>query len=95
MLFKSTKDWKQYLSPEDEEKLNAIIRRVAKYRGSYKNSDEVKIAQLWSAILELYKQNLILQKRLDEVTEIFDSMTERLKKKCEDKKELIESLERF
>ena len=95
MLFKAEKDWKQFLSPEDEERLNDILKRAARYRGAYKNADEVKIAQLWSAVLEMYKQNLILQRRLDEVTEIFESIAAKLRKKEEEKKELIESLERF
>lgn len=95
MLFKVEKDWKQFLSPEDEEKLNDILKRAAKHRGSYKNAPEIKVAQLWAAVLELYKQNLILQKRVDEVNEIFESISSRLKKKVEEKKELLDSLERF
>lgn len=95
MLFKAEKDWKQFLSPEDEERLNDILKRVAKYRGAYKNADEVKAAQMWSAILELFKQNLVLQRRLNEIEDIFNSIATRLRRKEEEKKELLDSLERF
>lgn len=95
MLFKSEKDWKQLLPPEDEERLNEILKRAARNRGAYRNADEVKTAQLWCAILEIYRQNLVLQRRLDEYSEIFDCITAKLKKKCETKKELLDSLDRF
>lgn len=95
MLFKAEKDWKQLLSPEDEERLNAILKHVAKHRGAYRNAGDVKLAQLWAAVLELYKQNSILQGKLDEMTEIFDTIASKLRKKEDEKKELIQSLERF
>lgn len=95
MLFKAEKDWKQLLAPEDEEKMNDILRRAARYRGAYKNASEVKIAQLWAAVLELYKQNLILQSRLDDMSDVFESIAAKLRKKEEEKQELIKSLERF
>lgn len=94
-MFRAEKDWKQFLAPDDEEKLNDILKRAARHRGAYKNADEIKIAQLWSAVLELYKQNLILQKRMDEIVDIFESLASRFKKKEEEKRELIHSLERF
>lgn len=95
MLFKSTKDWKQFLSPEDEEKLNQFLRTVAKYRSAYRVADDVKIAQLWAAVLELRKENLILQKRLNEMEDIFHAIHERIKKKQEEKEDLLKSLEKF
>lgn len=95
MLFNSTKDWKQYLTASNEEILNEILRNVAKHRGAYKNSGDVKIAQLWCAILELKKENLVLQKRLDYMEDLFDNMFEVLKKREKQKSEVIESLEKF
>jgi len=95
MLFKADKDWKQYLSPEDEERLNTLLKHAARHRGAYKNADDVKTSQLWCAILELYKQNLALQSKICEMNDIFDCITAKMKKRCEDKKELLQSLEKF
>ncbi len=95
MLLKSTRDWKEFLAPEDEEKLNEFLKKVAKQRSAYKNADDVKIAQLWSAMLELRKENLILQKRLNEMEDIFQAIHERMKRRHEEKEELIKSLEKF
>ncbi|MEM7819555.1 MAG: hypothetical protein QXD48_01865 [Candidatus Aenigmatarchaeota archaeon] len=95
MLFKTVRDWKQFLAIDDEEKLNEILRKVAKHRGAYRNADEVKIAQLWCAILELRKENLILQKRLNAMEDIFDAIFEKQRRKEQENRELIRSLERF
>ena len=95
MLFKVSDDWKQLLSPEDEAKLNDILKRIAKYRGAYKNAHDIKNAQLWSAILELRKENQALLNRLKKTEFIIDGMKERVKQQEKDEKELIESLEKF
>jgi hypothetical protein len=95
MLFRTANDWKQLLSLDDEERLNEILRKVAKHRGAYKNADEVKISQLWCAILELKKENLILQKRLAAMEDVFDAIFDRQRKREQECRELVRSLERF
>jgi hypothetical protein len=95
MFFNATKDWKQYLSAEDEEKLNEILIKVAKYRGAYKNADDVKVAQLWCTILELRKENLILQSKMKKIEDVFEAMFEKVRKQEREREELAKSLERF
>lgn len=95
MLFNVARDWKQYLTDEDEEKLNDMIKHVAKHRGAYKNAEEVKIAQLWCSLLELRKENDDLKKKLRQMEEIFETMVEKRKKQLEEKEELIKSIEKF
>ncbi len=95
MLFKVSDDWKQLLSPEDEAKLNEILKRVAKYRGAYKNSHDIKNAQLWAAVLELRKENQALLNRLKKTEFILEGVKERVRKQDTEERELIESLENF
>ena len=95
MLLKRTNDWKEFLSYQDEERLNEILKKVAKYRGAYKNADDVKMAQLWCAMLELKKENLILLKRLNRISFLMDGMFDRFRKQEEEDREMIRSLERF
>jgi len=95
MLFKVSDDWKQLLSPEDEARLNEILKRVAKHRGAYKNAHDIKNAQLWAAILELRKENQALLHRLKKTEFIMDGLRERIRKQQESELELIESLEKF
>jgi hypothetical protein len=95
MLFNVSDDWKQLLSPEDEARLNEILKRVSKYRGAYKNAHDVKNAQLWAAVLELRKENQALLNRLKKTEFILDGMRERVRQQDAAERELLESLEKF
>lgn len=95
MLIKSMKDWKQFLDSEDEEKLNRLLKEVAKHRGAYRNADDVKIAQLWSAFLEMRKENDSLRRRVDDMESIFEFIYSKMKKRHEEREELFKSLEKF
>lgn len=93
MLIRAADDWKQFLSQEDEDRLNEILKRVQNYRSAYRSSKDIKIAQLWAAVLELHKDNVRLQKKLNRVEYIFDGVTERIKKLQKEDEELLKSLE--
>lgn len=95
MLFDTARDWKQYLSIEDEEKMNNFLKQVAKHRGAYKNAEDIKFAQLWCAILELKKENDNLRKKAQFFEEIVNAAFEKIKKQEREKLDLIESLEKF
>ena len=95
MFYNTAKDWKQFLTLEDENRINEILRTVSKYRGAYKNADDVKIAQLWCSVLELKKESMLLNKRLLRIEDILGGMVERVRKQDEDKKRVVESLEKF
>ncbi len=95
MLFKVSDDWKQQLPPEDEAKLNEILKRTSKYRSAYRNAHDVKTAQLWTALLEVRKENQALLNRLKRMEFIFDGIKERVKKQESTEQELLESLESF
>ncbi len=96
MLFSfKKKDWKQLLQAEDENKMNDFLRKISRHRGAYKNAEDVKSAQLWCAVLELCKENAILQRRLKDFEDVFEGMFEKMKKRDEERKELARSLEKF
>jgi len=95
MLFTSTKDWKQYLTAEDEERLNDILKKASKYRGAYKNADEIKIAQLWCTILDLRKENAFLQRKIARLEDLLEGMFSKIRKEERDRMSLKESLEKF
>ena len=95
MLFRTDKDWKQLLTPEDEDKLNNILRTVAKHRGAFRNSEDIRNAQLWCSDLELKKENMLLRKRLERIEDILDGVFNRFRKQEDEKRKMVESLERF
>ncbi|MBI4170793.1 MAG: hypothetical protein HY514_03800 [Candidatus Aenigmarchaeota archaeon] len=95
MLFRTTEDWKQHLGPDDEAKLNDILRKVQRHRSAYRQAPDIKTAQLWAALLEMKKENAALLRKIQRMEYIFEGMTERIKKQQQEDKELIESLEKF
>ena len=92
MLLKTNKNWKKYLNVDDEAMLNKLIEDVAKYRAAYKNAEEVKIAQLWCALLEMEKRMQRLDARLRRIEFIFDAIAKRME---EEKDTLLKSLRGF
>lgn len=95
MIFTPPRDWKSFLNIDDERELNKILEKTAKHRGAYKNADEVKIAQLWCALIELRKENLILQKKLREIEDFFELISEKIRDHDKKDRELIKSLEQL
>jgi hypothetical protein len=95
MLFKVSDDWKQLLSAEDEAKMNEFLKKISKYRPAYRNAHDIKNAQLWTALLELQKENQALLNRIKKMEFIFEGIRERMKQQESAEKELLESLENF
>ena len=71
-----TKDWKQHLEKDDENRLNEILHKIEIYRNAYRKSDDIKANQFWAALLEHNKQNKSLLKRI-ELVEVAASRKER------------------
>jgi hypothetical protein len=94
MLIKSTRNWKKYLSPRDEERINAILVDSAKHRSAYRMADDVKPAQLWCAILELKKENAALYKKVRRMESILELVANQLRDETP-KQDIIETLEGF
>lgn len=93
MFFEKTDNWKEFLSAEDERKLNDVLEKAAKHRQAYKIADDVKIAQLWCALVELKKENIELHNRLRRIEFMLNGMIERAE--LGKKELLVESLENF
>ncbi len=94
MLFRIVDDWKQMLPPEDERRINSMLRNVTKHRPAYRSSNDIKTAQLWCALLEMRKENQVLLKKVKRLEYVFEGLAERMKQDNEEK-EIIESLEKF
>lgn len=55
-LFRKKKDWKDELNDEDKQVLSALLDSIKKHRCAYNSADDVKISQLWTALLEMKKE---------------------------------------
>ncbi|MBI2075626.1 MAG: hypothetical protein HYT72_00065 [Candidatus Aenigmarchaeota archaeon] len=95
MLFSPSKDWKQYLTADDEKRMNEVLNKIAKHKGAYRSADDIKISQLWCAVLELAKENAALQKRVQSLEDLLEGMFEKVRKQERERIELTKSLEKF
>ena len=85
------KEWKALLGSQDEEKLNALIRDIIKYREAYSKADNVKMAQLWCALLDMKKQQEQIDTRLARLEDVFRLAGERVR----ETQAVKESLDKF
>lgn len=56
MKFFERDDWKNYLTEENKEVLRELLNVTKKYKGAYFQANEPRIAQLWSALIEIKKE---------------------------------------
>jgi len=94
MIFHKEKNWKQFLSSADEEELNRIINRARNHRAAYLNAKEIKIAQLWCALLELKKEKNDIENRLKRLEFLLGGIEERAVR-LDKQGKTYESLENF
>ena len=59
------KDWKELLGKDDEKRINEMLHRIEKYRNAFRKSEDVKVSQFWSVLLEHQKQNASIIKRME------------------------------
>lgn len=69
MLFGEKEDWKGMLTDDAQEVLSRIFDMAKKHKAAYIQSDDVKIAQLWSALIELKKDIDSVKEALGKVEE--------------------------
>ncbi len=60
ITMKEETDWKDCLPPEIQSILADLLSSTKRYKCAYMNSEDVKVAQLWCALVEI-------KKKLDEV----------------------------
>lgn len=56
VLMKRKEDWKDNLNEEDKQILSSILDSTKKHRYAYESASDVKISQLWTALIELKKE---------------------------------------
>ena len=55
-LFKKKEDWKNNLDDESKQILSEVLDSTKKHRYAYNSADDVKAAQVWTALIELKKE---------------------------------------
>ncbi len=89
MLNKNKEDWKNFLGPEARNMLANILNKTKRHKGAYIQSEDVKIAQLWCALVEMQKKMDKMQKIQVKLEKPFQSIVEVGEKK---KRKAIEDI---
>jgi len=76
MVRKAEEDWKDFLGPDARAALAEVLNSTRKHKGAYMHSDDVKVAQLWSAIIEMNKKIDNIQKVQVRLEEPFKAIVE-------------------
>ena len=108
MLFGEEKDWKELLCGNAQVELAELIERAKQHKCGYMQADDVKIAQLWCALVEVSRQLKAMEERLErsevalkgiaEMGEIAkrqalrEKVSDLLKAKNKDEKEQVERI---
>lgn len=58
-------DWRAKLDTDNSLKFNALLSQVSKYEHVYRGADNPQMIQLWLGMLEIYKKQDAIAKRLD------------------------------
>jgi hypothetical protein len=74
MAFREKEDWKELLSEDAKQILANIFESTKKHKGAYLSAEDVKIAQLWCAIVELKKDTDEIKRMLGKLEEPFKAI---------------------
>jgi len=76
MLFGEEKDWKELMCDGSQAELAELIEKAKKHRCAYMQADDVKVAQLWTALTEVSSQLKDIERRLARTEFIAKGFTE-------------------
>lgn len=60
-----TRDWTHFLSQDAASVLRSVLEAAYNHRGAYFKAQDIKNAQLWSALIELQKQITELNEKIE------------------------------
>jgi cell pole-organizing protein PopZ len=70
------KDWKEFLAEADREILAQLLESTKKHKCAFMQAEDVKVAQLWCALVEMRKQMVELEQLVGKVAEPFKAIVE-------------------
>lgn len=70
------RDWKDLLDEDSRKELAELLDAASRHRNAYSASDDIKIAQLWSALVELRKETKQARELLEKLRAPFQAIVE-------------------
>jgi hypothetical protein len=75
-MFNDKEDWKCCLGEEERKILEELINSTKRHKCAYSQADDVKVAQLWCALVEMKKELDEVKSMLGKVEEPFKAIVE-------------------
>jgi 5'-deoxynucleotidase YfbR-like HD superfamily hydrolase len=69
-------DWKDFLPKKEQELLAELLDSTKDYRAAYMQADDVKVAQLWTALIEFKKECHEVKEMIEKVVIPFKAIVE-------------------
>ena len=69
-------DWKDMLPRKDQELLAELLDSTRDYRAAYMQADDVKVAQLWTALIEFKKECHEMKEMMEKVAMPFKAIVD-------------------
>jgi hypothetical protein len=69
-------DWKEHLNDEAKDTLSMILDKAKKHQGAYMQADDVKVAQVWAALVELKQEVDEMKVLLEKLAAPFKAIVE-------------------
>ena len=69
-------DWKEYLSRDSQQVLAELLEQTRDHKGAYMQAEDVKVAQLWSALIEMKKEMNMMKEVIDKAASPWKAIIE-------------------
>ncbi|MEM5766135.1 MAG: hypothetical protein QW423_00635 [Candidatus Aenigmatarchaeota archaeon] len=70
------RDWKDYLNESDKQILAQLLDSTKRQKCAFMQAEDVKVAQLWCALVEMKKQMMELEQLVEKIAEPFRTIVE-------------------
>lgn len=76
MVFDEEQDWKDLLDKDSQQVLAELLDRAKDHKAAYMQAEDVKVAQLWAALVEMKKDMECYEKLIERLTGPFKAIVE-------------------
>jgi hypothetical protein len=76
MVFEEEQDWKELLAKDAQQVLAELLDRTRDHKAAYMQAEDVKVAQLWTALVEMRKDMACYEKVLEKLAGPFKAIVE-------------------
>ncbi|MEM5777721.1 MAG: hypothetical protein QXJ06_04745 [Candidatus Aenigmatarchaeota archaeon] len=76
VFFKEERDWKEDLCEDIKIDMAELLEIAKRNRCAYMQADDVKVAQLWVAVAEVYKHQKKIESRLERIEQAVKAIAE-------------------